>query len=173
VRKAKISAALIGKNHPNWLGGRTFFRRSSYRGPGWKSLAEKVRKRQGYCCKRCGISQFEKGQALDVNHIEPWFNFTETRKANRLSNLEALCRSCHQIIEQKVNRQLCFFFLPGPKGQPAGDQCYQALCTAEEVLSIRQLAAGGKKAKDIARDMQKPYEAVYSIIRYKTYRNIR
>lgn len=100
-RKRKISKAFRGENHPNWKGGRSYLGRN-FRGPGWRKLAERVRKRDGYECQECGAIREENGRKLSVHHIEPFHNFESIKKANRMSNLTTLCRPCHRRAEWEV-----------------------------------------------------------------------
>lgn len=98
-RKRKISAAFMGAKHHNWKGGRTYLSNAGYRGPRWERTAERVRERAGRCCEDCGASEAEIGEKLHAHHIVPFHNFESVRQANRMSNLRALCRSCHTKAE--------------------------------------------------------------------------
>lgn len=91
----------VGENSPSWKGGA-----ANYRGPNWHEQRRAARKRDGYCCQACGISQKENGKALDVHHIVPFHDFhyvpSENEnylQANSLDNLTSLCSACHQKIE--------------------------------------------------------------------------
>ena len=61
------------------------------------NLKEQVRFRDTYKCQECGCSQLENGKQLDVHHID--YN----KKNSQLSNLIALCISCHRATNS--NRQ--------------------------------------------------------------------
>lgn len=107
-RKTKIGKAMLGDKHPNWLGGAPITNRG-YRGSGWAGKRKRALKRDGYRCVECGISdeahREEHGYGLDVNHIRPfWQHCGDNEKANRLSNLESMCRSCHQTKEWRERR---------------------------------------------------------------------
>ncbi|AZE55897.1 hypothetical protein C4K03_3744 [Pseudomonas synxantha] len=91
-RKAQ-SARYALSGHPNWQGGS---HRGGFRGHGWAAIAEKVREKAGRCCELCGKPEADNGRRLDVNHKIPFHQSQSKEKANKLSNLEALCRSCHQ-----------------------------------------------------------------------------
>lgn len=91
-RKDKISVAFTGPKHPNWAGGS---HRLANRGCGWVKIAEKVRKRAKSRCECCGIHEDETGRRLDVHHKIRYHQFSDKNKANRLTNLEALCKKCH------------------------------------------------------------------------------
>lgn len=97
-RKEKISAAFKGSKHPNWQGGVSHFSRS-YRGSEWQKLRKAAMKRDGYKCCHCGIDHDEQikrhNRSFSINHIVPFFQADTTGKANKLSNLETLCDSCH------------------------------------------------------------------------------
>ena len=69
-------------------------------GPGWTSLRDQVRARDGYCCQVCGL--LEQGRAHDVHHKVPFRSFPSPQQANQLSNLITLCPSCHRRVETAV-----------------------------------------------------------------------
>lgn len=94
-RKAKISAAFTGDRHPNWLGGRRVLDGAGGRGPGWAAVARASRKRDGFKCQHCGLTQAEHGRALEVHHIIPFHDFLLWEAANQPTNLITLCKSCH------------------------------------------------------------------------------
>lgn len=91
-RKIKISKAFTGEKHPAWVGGS---HNGSYRGADWRKIAESAREKAGRCCEHCGKTEHENGRKLDVNHIVPFHQHKNKSDANKPSNLEALCRSCH------------------------------------------------------------------------------
>jgi DEAD/DEAH box helicase domain-containing protein len=70
-------------------------------GPGWNKLREAVRRRDGYRCQVCGISETPDRQH-DVHHKLPFRTFTSAVEANRMENLITLCPSCHRSAEQNV-----------------------------------------------------------------------
>jgi 5-methylcytosine-specific restriction endonuclease McrA/predicted nucleic acid-binding Zn ribbon protein len=89
-----------GENHPLWRGGH-----DPNRGPAWRSLAASIRKRDDHTCRRCGRTQAENGQRLDVDHIVPWRLFPgQPEYANAPSNLVSLCKRCHRIKTAKFER---------------------------------------------------------------------
>jgi len=95
-RKRKISLAFTREKHPGWQGGS---HREGFRGHDWAELSEKIRDRAGRCCEHCGMTESDHvaryNQRLNVNHIEPFHQHQNKRKANSPKNLEALCKSCH------------------------------------------------------------------------------
>jgi len=91
---AKMSAAKLGPNHPNWMGG---ISRDPY---GWEfndELKEEVRRRDGYKCQLCGVPQAECKKALAVHHID------YDKKNSDPVNLVALCVFCN--LKVNANRQ--------------------------------------------------------------------
>lgn len=76
----------LGNNHPNWQGGKSF---EEYGKEFDSSLKEQIRFRDHYECQNCGCSQLENGKQLDAHHKD--YN----KKNNILTNLIALCKSCH------------------------------------------------------------------------------
>jgi len=91
TRRDKISKAFSAEKHPNWQGGS---HNMSSRGVGWLKLSEKVRERAKRRCQSCGEKE-SPDRKLEVHHKIPYHQFTDRSKANKLSNLEALCKSCH------------------------------------------------------------------------------
>jgi len=91
-----LSGHLSGPNNVNWCGGH-----DSYRGPNWHKQAKKTRKRDGYICQSCGLSQEGAGRKLDVHHIMPFREFENYQDANQLENLITLCQYCHLTIEHE------------------------------------------------------------------------
>lgn len=107
ARKEKISAAFQADKHPNWQGGT---HRSSGRGPGWQKIRREVIRRAGNKCEHCGLTaeaMLEKYKcSFHINHIVPFHQHGgTTAQANRLSNLEALCRSCHTKADWKWRKE--------------------------------------------------------------------
>lgn len=83
--KNRRVVSLSGPRNPRWRGGRVL----SY-GPNWKAIKQQARARDRVC-RVCGKTPEENRRALDVHHIGP-YRFTGDHS---LSNLVALCRSCH------------------------------------------------------------------------------
>lgn len=82
-----------GAKHPNWQGG---IGREPYGFDFNKTLKEKIRKRDGYCCQNCGKPQKENRRKLAVHHI----NYN--KKDCRPEKLISLCDSCN--IKANKNR---------------------------------------------------------------------
>lgn len=92
------SEALSGKRHPNWKGGFVPY------GPGWtKQKRTAVRKRDGFKCQSCGMSneecKEEYGMKLHVHHIIPAREVDDPQKRNHIENLVSLCQGCHKKWE--------------------------------------------------------------------------
>ena len=78
-----------GKNNPSWVGGKM-----TYRGRNWLVKREQVIKRCKGFCKKC--HKFI-GKSISVHHKIPYRN----GRINHLSNLIALCQSCHMKLEYR------------------------------------------------------------------------
>jgi len=95
-QKAGFREAHSGDQHWNWQGGCEHWQ--DY-GPNWQSQRHKARERDMYICQRCGITEAELGQELDVHHIKPRRLFDDYELMNELDNLICLCPSCHKFVE--------------------------------------------------------------------------
>lgn len=91
---------MVGERAAMWRGGS-----DPNRGQAWLKLAESIRERDGYTCRRCGTTQFENGRRLDVDHIRPWRSFENKKEANAADNLVALCARCHRSKTSGAERQ--------------------------------------------------------------------
>lgn len=89
---------LSGEDSPKWRGGT----QDDY-GSNWREKRRKCRKRDGYKCQSCGVSEEdyrkEHDISLDVHHIIPRKEFDKVEDSNRLDNLILLCRKCHRKAE--------------------------------------------------------------------------
>lgn len=84
--KLKRSLLMLGKKHWNWQGG------SSYEpyDKNFNSYTKaKVRKRDKFKCKVCGVEEETLNKRLDIHHID--YN----KNNSSFSNLISLCHSCH------------------------------------------------------------------------------
>lgn len=94
-----MSKHQTGENNPNFKGG------PNYYGPNWRRQRRSARKRDGYRCQSCGVTEKKLGRELDVHHIKPFKSFCCTKengnykKANELTNLISLCPTCHKAAE--------------------------------------------------------------------------
>ncbi len=87
---------LRGEKHPSWRGGKL----PQYAGD-WVRAKKAARKRDNNTCVRCGKTAEENGENMSVHHIKPYRAFDDPTEANRLDNLECLCRSCHTRIKDQ------------------------------------------------------------------------
>lgn len=105
------SGFMRGENSPSWKGGH-----GSYYGPNWLTQRAKALTRDGRVCQDCGMSNTEHhaewDEDLHVHHIHRFHSFDSYLEANKLSNLVALCRSCHLGKWE---------LLPGLRPVPAAD----------------------------------------------------
>lgn len=58
----------------------------------WNSLRKKVLKRDGYCCRSCGVSEDNVDAQLEIDHIVA---VSEGGSMWDMRNLQSLCKSCH------------------------------------------------------------------------------
>lgn len=76
----------IGKNNPNWKGGKS---RNGYTWD-WPSIKTSVKERDEYTCKICGIKNGEKyKRSHGVHHKDG------DKKNNLMKNLITICVGCH------------------------------------------------------------------------------
>ena len=69
-------------------------------GPQWEKLTDKIRERENYRCRNCGVTG-----DLEVHHIIPFRRFDDPDEANDPDNLVALCPRCHHLAETRVHIQ--------------------------------------------------------------------
>jgi len=84
--REEIRLKTTGKNSLSWLGGISF---EPY--PiGWtRSHKKKIRERDNYCCKNCGITESSLNTKLSVHHID------YVKENISPDNLISLCNPCH------------------------------------------------------------------------------
>lgn len=103
-RKQKISKAMTGENHPNYIDG--YWSSLHSRGRMWSEIRKQVFRLKGNSCIECGMTKQESldkwGCDINIDHITPWDSFTDEREANRVENLRPLCKSCHAKVGSKV-----------------------------------------------------------------------
>jgi hypothetical protein len=87
---------MTGKNSPHWRGGKC-----QSHGRYWAYIRGLVLSRDKVC-QNCGAAHSPSGRTLDVHHIDPRRNYDNQDEANILSNLVALCASCHIQLEMAV-----------------------------------------------------------------------
>jgi len=81
-----------------WQGGS-----DHYRGENWQEQRDKIRERDNFTCQRCGVTETDLGQELDVHHKIPFVRFSDYKDANQLSNLICYCKTCHSIEDHALN----------------------------------------------------------------------
>jgi len=93
---------MAGDKSPSWRGGP----KKNYYGPNWRAQSHATRVRDGYHCRRCGISQKEIKRMLHVHHVKPFQSFDyrlgeneNYRFANQIDNLITLCPRCHNSVD--------------------------------------------------------------------------
>ncbi len=89
------SRILSGKNHPRWIGGKSFEPYDNNFNSSFKKL---IRKRDNYICMLCGIHSEKLSRALSVHHI----NYD--KKLSMPQNCISLCINCH--LKTQNNREL-------------------------------------------------------------------
>lgn len=98
--KNKISIGISGKNHPQWLGGKSF---EPYGIEFNDRLREEIRKKDNYKCQLCGCSELENIRLLSIHHID--YN----KQNNKEENLISLCISCHIKTNYKRKYWINYF----------------------------------------------------------------
>jgi 5-methylcytosine-specific restriction endonuclease McrA len=89
---------IIGPNNPSFRSG--WGRRGHY-GQDWKAQRRAALGRDGQTCRHCH-AQPKRSRDLHVHHLTPAYLFGgDWRRANELSNLITLCRSCHHAVEKR------------------------------------------------------------------------
>jgi hypothetical protein len=91
-----------GDKHPNWKGGTS---KICSRGLGWKKARRLALERDEDTCQLCGKTYESQHRHMDVHHIKSWFLFNNPQEANDISNLICLCRSCHRIVENEIDKR--------------------------------------------------------------------
>ena len=95
----KMSKMFSGENNPNWKGGLS---QTGYKNF-YKTLKNKIRKRDNYTCVLCELSEKELGYTLSIHHID--YN-----KENSVEeNLCSLCKRCNSLVNFERERWLKFF----------------------------------------------------------------
>lgn len=98
IEKRDWRDEISGPKNPFWKGG------SKPYGEGWTNQKRRmVLERDDSMCQSCGMSQDthrdETGQGLHIHHVIPASKFDNPRKRNDISNLIAMCSSCHRKWE--------------------------------------------------------------------------
>lgn len=168
-RKRKISESLQGEKHPRWRGGTG----RGYRGVNWRQVSERVRRRAGRTCEMCAVDEADTGELLHVHHIVPFRNFATAREANRLSNLQALCRACHTKAEHAVEAaQISLGVVNSSPRYMRGERHAQAKLSRLDVLRIRERVGNGESILAVARDYPVRYTTIFNAATRRTWRHL-
>ncbi len=163
-RKRKISVAMTGPKHPLWQGGKSALNEISVRGPNWKEQSRKAMDRDGRKCCDCGNSS-----DLVVHHKVPFHNYDNYTQANKLTNLETLCRPCHGRKENaiKTGKQMVLTLgdrrSGGHHGKCRGHKQHSSKLTEIDVLKIRSDLAERKSVNSIAKTYRVRNNSISSI----------
>lgn len=162
----------IGPNNPMWKGA-CLRRNKAYRGPDWARTAERARKRDGYKCRHCQMSQEEHlarwRRKLEVHHIVPFNQFTNYKKANTASNLVALCTSCHATADRAIEARQLLIPLYDEPPKKAKDGIHRGVKNGRsklndnDVRGIRAMLRRGVTYADIAERFNISNSAVWQI----------
>lgn len=98
---------ITGEDHPRWRGGYD----TEYYGPNWLKQRRRAVIRDQARCQDCGLTEKQSrerfGESLSVHHITPIREFVDAgdldfERANRIENLDTLCRPCHSYRETQA-----------------------------------------------------------------------
>lgn len=95
----KISRLLKGNGNPNWQGG---LDKEGYPYYFSDELKQKIRERDNFICKCCGITQDEYGKNLSIHHID--YNKQNCKE----NNLITVCNICN--VKANYNRDYWFAY---------------------------------------------------------------
>jgi len=70
------------------------------RGFDWKTIKKRIKKRDDYCCRECGISEKDTKQYLQVHHLVKYSISQDSSD----DNLITLCPKCHADYETQFIR---------------------------------------------------------------------
>ncbi|MEE2754834.1 MAG: HNH endonuclease [Candidatus Latescibacterota bacterium] len=83
--------------------------RPEFRGGNWTEVAQRIRERDAFKCRSCGVTEEDLGRQLDVHHIVPYRAFNTLDRANCPDNLISVCPSCHKKMEEEGHDNLPLF----------------------------------------------------------------
>lgn len=93
----------IGEDNHNWLPPEEMADPRGYGSVEWRKKRKECLEKYDNRCLRCDITtdehKSEHGFGLDAHHIRPADEFDSREEADRIDNLVALCRSCHNKLE--------------------------------------------------------------------------
>jgi len=89
-KRPEHSKQISGRNHPNWIDGRSY---EKYPSEFTEKLRNEIRKRDNYECKNCNMTQEEHfivyGRNIEIHHID--YNRNNCDKWNLIT----LCKQCN------------------------------------------------------------------------------
>jgi len=91
TRNPKYDSKRFGEKNPNWVDGRTPWRKRVYNSPAWKEWRQFLFERDDYTCQICGTRG---SQNLQANHIKRFIDCPELRFDTK--NGITLCEWCHR-----------------------------------------------------------------------------
>lgn len=178
IRNMRNARRLSGAEHYNWSGGK-WWGQHDWRGEGWTKIRNAVRARARYRCEKCGIPEAELTRECDVHHRIPFHNFTTAKEANRMSNLEACCHSCHMVAEAELRltsgaqMTLALTGDIGHAGRARGERVGGAKCTTLKALAIKRALEGTEPRSHIARRLKISAHIVNQIASGKTWKHLK
>lgn len=84
----------------------------AYQGsPDWKSLVERVKRRDGYCCWRCHVEIVKHGV---IHHL----SYDNWGKVDKLEENDCVfvCRGCHNHLHRTCDVEVPFWAMRNPEG---------------------------------------------------------
>lgn len=91
-----------GAANPRYVDGSSPERQRQYAQGEGKAFLRAVLARDGYKCRRCSAPK-EARKSLHVHHLKPWAGNEALRFEE--SNAVTLCRTCHQWVHSKANKE--------------------------------------------------------------------
>lgn len=89
LRQSVLKRLANPKNHYNWKGGKSF---EPYSCQFTKQLKLKIKRRDNFKCRLCGVLEKDYFQKLSIHHID-----FDKNNCNEI-NLVVLCRSCNSKV---------------------------------------------------------------------------
>ncbi len=122
--KDKMRQSSLGEKNPNygkrgeemasWQGGISF---KPYTPDFNDQLKESIRKRDGYRCQKCGLSELEEKKKLSIHHID------HNKKNCSKENLITLCQKCNNTVNYNRKKWTKYFQRKMEKGYNQSQLC--------------------------------------------------
>lgn len=91
------------EDNPNWKGGITPDRQEFYNSKEWKTIANKIWRRDNATCQRCRLKyKYKKTDKFHIHHI---VSFMVKELRMELTNLILLCPDCHHWVHSNENTE--------------------------------------------------------------------